>query len=215
MATSNGVYLHTNAPSSAPAHLPPWLSNPGSSASSRPPSSPSVTLSLCPTTVSACPIPWLQSESGGMDNPSLTLGSSQSHGMHSLSSSMDNTSIVSELSECCRQLEEGHRTWAAYKKESTWGLKRLELQLESEKSRRRREKMEEVEAEINALREEHRSALERIEVEYREQLAGLRKDAEAKEQKLAEQWVAKHLRLAKFLEQMGFCPRLVDSNSSR
>ncbi|KAK4758639.1 hypothetical protein SAY87_019940 [Trapa incisa] len=213
MATSNGGYLHANTPPPAPSHLPPWLSNPGGSAGSRPPSSPSVTLSLCPTTASASPIPWLQPETGGMNNPSLTLGGSQSIGMPSLSPSTENTSLVSELSECCRELEEGHRTWAAYKKESAWGLKRLELQLESEKSRRRREKMEEVEARINALREEQRSALERIEVEYREQLAGLRKDAEAKEQKLAEQWAAKHLRLTKFLEQMGCRPRLADPNS--
>ncbi|KAK4741596.1 hypothetical protein SAY87_025184 [Trapa incisa] len=85
--------------------------------------------------------------------------------MHTLSSSLDNTSLVLLLLECCQQLEEGHRTWATYKKESAWGLKRLELPLE-EKSQRSQEKMEEVEGNINVLREEQRSTLERVEVEY-------------------------------------------------
>ncbi|PHT72185.1 hypothetical protein T459_22970 [Capsicum annuum] len=56
---------------------------------------------------------------------------------------------------------------------------------------------------MNALREEKRATLDSIEAEYKEQLAGLRRDAEAEEQKLAEQWAYKHLCLAKFLEQMG------------
>ena len=121
---------------------------------------------------------------------------------------------MSELAECCRELDEGHRAWAAHKKEAAWRLRRVELQLESEKACRRREKMEEIEAKVKALKEEQKAALERIEAEYREQLAGLRRDAEAKEQKLAEQWAAKHMRLTKFLEQMG-CrpPRLAEPNS--
>lgn len=82
--------------------------------------------------------------------------------------------------------------------------------MESEKARRRREKIEEVEAKITSLREEQKMGLERIDAEYREQLIGLRRDAEAKEQKLAEQWAAKHARLTKFLEQMGCRPRLPD-----
>ncbi|EAZ20941.1 hypothetical protein OsJ_36593 [Oryza sativa Japonica Group] len=36
---------------------------------------------------------------------------------------------------------------------------------------------------------------------------GLRRDAEAKEQKMAEQWAAKHARLAKFLDQVAACRR--------
>ena len=63
-----------------------------------------------------------------------------------------------------------------------------------------------------ALREEQTAALDRIEAEYREQLAGLRRDAESKEQKLAEQWAAKHLRLTKFLEQVGCRSRLTEPN---
>lgn len=111
--------------------------------------------------------------------------------------------LISEMTECCRELEEGHRAWAAHKKEAAWRLKRVELQLESEKACRRREKIEEMEAKVRALWDEQNAALERIEAEYRDQLVGLRRDAEAKEQKLAEQWAAKHARLAKFLEQMG------------
>ena len=63
--------------------------------------------------------------------------------------------------------------------------------------------MEEIEAKVRALREEQQVVLERVEAEYKEQIAGLRKDAEAKEQKLADQWAAKHMRLSKFLEQVG------------
>lgn len=61
--------------------------------------------------------------------------------------------MISEL-ECCKDLEEGHRAWAAHKKEATWRLKRVELQLESEKSCWKREKMEEIESKINDLKEE-------------------------------------------------------------
>ncbi|KAL2509551.1 Transcription factor AS1 [Forsythia ovata] len=92
--------------------------------------------------------------------------------------------MISELLDCCRELEEGHRALAAHKKETAWRLKRVELQLESEKACRRREKMEEIEAKIRALREEQKAALDCIEAEYREQLTGLRREAEAKEQKL-------------------------------
>ncbi|GFP90141.1 transcription factor as1 [Phtheirospermum japonicum] len=136
--------------------------------------SPSVTLSLSP--LPGPPVPWIQS---------------------------NNSVILSEIVECCREMEEGHRAWAAHRKEAAWRLKRVELQLESEKACRRREKMEEIEAKVRALREEEKAVLERIEGEYREQLAGLRREAEGKEQKLAEQWAAKHLHLTKFLEQMG------------
>lgn len=62
--------------------------------------------------------------------------------------------------------------------------------------------MEEFEAKMRALREEQSLALERIDAEYRDQILGLRRDAESKEQKMAEQWAAKHARLARFLEQI-------------
>lgn len=178
-----------------PQMLPPWLSN-----EPQPPRSPSVTLSLSsPTVVSGPPAPavvpptsmtWLQLERG--PPPPLPLP-------------QNNMMVYGELVESCRELEEGQRAWAAHRKEAAWRLKRVELQLESEKSCKRREKMEEIEAKIKALREEQQMAMDRIEADYREQLAGLRRDAEAKEQKLAEQWASKHMRLTKFLEQMG-CP---------
>ncbi|KAJ4704669.1 Myb family transcription factor [Melia azedarach] len=207
MATSNGGFLHTD-PSTPPTLLPPWLSNSNGTSNIRPPS-PSITLSLSPSTVAATPpIPWLQPERGP-DNTHLVLGNMPPHG--SVPTCGENL-LVSEMVECCRELEEGHRAWAAHKKEAAWRLRRVELQLESEKSCRRREKMEEIEAKVKALREEQKAALDRIEAEYREQIAGLRRDAEAKEQKLAEQWAAKHLRLTKFLEQMGCRPRLSEPN---
>ncbi|GLT79206.1 hypothetical protein SLA2020_507010 [Shorea laevis] len=208
MATSNGGFLHTDPPPPTPTLLPPWLSNTGNAAAVRPPS-PSVTLSLSPSTVAASPpIPWLQPERPPENSP-LVLGNMMPHG--SVPTCGDNL-LIAELIECCKELEEGHHAWAAHKKEASWRLRRVELQLESEKACRRREKMEEIESKVKALKEEQMEALDRIEAEYREQLAGLRRDAEAKEQKLAEQWTARHLRLTKFLEQMGCRSRIPEPN---
>ena len=151
----------------------------------------------------------MQPERGPENGPPLVLSNVTPHG--SVPSFGDNM-LVSELAECCKELEEGHRALAAHKKEAAWRLRRVELQLESEKACRRREKMEEIEAKIKALREEQKVAMDRIEAEYREQLAGLRRDAETKEHKLAEQWAAKHVRLTKFLEQFGCRPRLPEPN---
>jgi len=153
-----------------------WLSN--SSTTTHP--SPSVTLSLSPSTA---PAPtWLNA---------ATL-----HG--------DNI-VLSELIECCKELEEGHHAMVAHQKEALWLLRRVELQLEAEKASRRREKMEEIEAKIKALREEQNAALDRIEAECREQLAELRRDAESKEQKLVEEWNAKHKRVVKCMERLVEC----------
>ncbi|KAK9170482.1 hypothetical protein Syun_002622 [Stephania yunnanensis] len=213
MATSNGGFLHTDppappapAPPPPPPHsmLPPWLSSTNGHSVTRPPS-PSVALTLSPSTVAPPPptIPWLQTERAGADNnSSLVLGTMPSHGVPVSSMGRENV-MLTEIVDCCRELEEGHRAWAAHKKEAAWRLRRVELQLESEKANRRREKMEEIEAKIRGLREEQKVMMDRIEAEYREQLSGLRRDAEAKEQKLADQWAAKHIRLTKFLEQMG------------
>lgn len=155
--------------------LPPWL------ASSNNTSSPSVALSLSPSTLPAAPPnPWVQIERGVP----------QQH------------NVFAELVECCRELEEGYQAWAAHKKEAAWRLKRVELQLESEKACKRREKMEEIESKVRELREEQQMALERIEAECREQLLVVRGDAEAKEQKLAELWSAKHGTLSKLIKQM-------------
>ncbi|KAF2303163.1 hypothetical protein P3X46_004881 [Hevea brasiliensis] len=207
MATSNGGFLHTDPPAPATTLLPPWLSTSNCASSGRPPS-PSVTLSLSPSTVVAPPpIPWLQPERG-QDNTAFVIGSLPPHGSVPACENL----MISELMECCKELEEGHRALAAHKKEAAWRLRRVELQLESEKSSRRREKMEEIESKIKALREEQKASLDRIEAEYREQLAELRRDAETKEQKLAEQWAAKHLRFSKFLEQMVCRPRLAEPN---
>ncbi|XP_058099243.1 transcription factor AS1 [Magnolia sinica] len=203
MATSNG-FLHSDPPPPPQPLLPPWLSNSNGPSSVRS-TSPSVTLTLSPSTIPSAPIPWIQPERGS-DN-CLLLGSLQ-HGAAPTADSL----MVSELVECCRELEEGHRALLSHKKEAAWRLRRVELQLESEKASRRREKMEEIESKVRALREEQKVTLDRIEVEYKEQLSGLRRDAEAKEQKLAEQWATKHLRLAKFLEQVGCRQRPTESN---
>ncbi|KAF3547812.1 hypothetical protein DY000_02002022 [Brassica cretica] len=186
--------------------IPPWLATPnnGNNVAARPPS---VTLTLSPSSVAAAspqpPIPWLQQPERGETHVLGSMIPSCTGGSESV--------FMSELMECCRELEEGHRAWAEHKKEAAWRLRRLELQLESEKTSRQREKMEEIEAKMKALREEQKMAMEKIEGEYREQLVGLRRDAEAKEQKLADQWSSKHIRLTKLLEQhMGCRQRLLD-----
>ncbi|CAK9185308.1 unnamed protein product [Ilex paraguariensis] len=209
MATSNGGFPRTDRPAPPPPTLlPPWLSNANATSTVRP-LSPSVTLSLSPSTVPPSPaIPWRQHDRGSGNSP-FCLGSLPPHG--TVPPSGENP-LISELVECCRELEEGHHAWAAHKKEAAWRLRRVELQLESEKACRRREKMEEIEAKVKALREEQKATMDKIEAEYREQLAGLRGDAEAKEQKLAEQWAAKHSRLTSFLEQMGCRPRFAEPN---
>ncbi|KAF1883994.1 hypothetical protein Lal_00012954 [Lupinus albus] len=209
MASSNGSFIHTDAAVTAPAMLPSWLSisNSNNTAPVRPPS-PSVTLSLSPSVVAAPP-PWMQTVRGP-DNGPLVMGNVTPHG--SVLAAYGDNMLMSELVECSKELEEVHHALAAHKKETSWRLSRVELQLESEKSSRRREKMEEIEAKIKALRDEQATALDRIEIEYREQLAVLRRDAETKEQKLTEQWAAKHSRLTKFLEQVGCRSRLAEPN---
>ncbi|KAK4776178.1 hypothetical protein SAY87_024139 [Trapa incisa] len=183
MAGSNNGYLHADVPNTlSSTALPPWLSNSNGSTNLRP-SSPSVTLSLSPSTVST----------------SFSLSSLPSHGPFPTSGE---AMIMSELVECCRELEEGHRAWVAHKKEAAWRLKRLELQLDSEKATRMREKMEEIESKINALREEEKATLEKIEKEHQEQLAGLRSDTESREMKLSELWATKHQPLVELVERM-------------
>ncbi|KAF5750940.1 transcription factor AS1 [Tripterygium wilfordii] len=211
MATSNGGFLHADptaaAPPPAPNLLPSWLSNSSGTSTVRP-HSPSVTLSLSPSTITPSPpIPWLQPERGSENTP-LVLGSLPQGVIPSCGENM----VMSELVGCCRDLEEGHRAWAAHKKEADWRLRRVELQLDSEKASRRREKMQEIESKVKALMEEQKASLDMIEAEYREQLAALRRDAEAKEQKLSEQWAAKLMRLTKFLEQMGCRTRAAEPN---
>ncbi|KAK1389507.1 MYB-domain protein [Heracleum sosnowskyi] len=200
MATSNWGVLHSDPPAPPPQNLlSSWLSNTGAPCNNARPASPSVTLTLSPSPVPlSSSIPWLQAERGHENTP-IMLSNLLSHGSPSCGENM----LVSELVRCCRELDEGHRAWAVQRKEAAWRLKRVELQLESEKICRKKEKMNEIEAKMEALREEQKATLDRIEAEYKEQLAGLRRDAEAKEQKLADQWAAKQLHLTRFIEQMG------------
>ncbi|XP_047147514.1 transcription factor AS1-like [Vigna umbellata] len=193
MTASDGTFLRTDTPAPASALLPSWLSNSSSAAAAAGPSSLSGTLSLSSATVAAAPFSWLQPDRGP-DIAPFALGN-----IPAFSENM----LISQMLEHCKELEEGHRALSAHKKEAVWRLSRVELQLESEKASRRREKMEEFEAKIRVLQEEERAALSRIEAEYRDELAALKRDAENKEQKLAEQWAAKHLQLTRLLEQIG------------
>lgn len=163
----------------ASAALPPWFSSSSSSTSSCSSStvSPSVSLSLSPSEPPA--------------SPEIVL--SRFLPVHQLSA----------VAQCVKELDEGRQGWALHKKEATWRLSRLEQQLESEKARKKREKMEEIEARIRRLREEELVFLERIDNECREQLCAIQRDAEVKEAKMVELWISKHVKLAKLLEQMG------------
>lgn len=109
---------------------------------------------------------------------------------------------ASELVEWCREAAEGHRAWVVQRKEAAWRLRRVEAQLEAERERRRRQVAEEFEARARALREQREATMERVEAEHREQVAVLRRDAEAKEEKMAEHWAAKHARLTGLAEQL-------------
>jgi len=205
MAASDGAFLRTDTPAPASSLLPSWLSNSSSSAAATAgPSSLSVTLSLSSSTVAAPPFSWLQQPDRGPDSVPFVMGNIPAFGENML---------ISQMVEHCKELEEGQRALGAHKKEAAWRLSRVELQLESEKASRRREKMEEFEAKIKALEEEERAALSRIEAEYREELAALKRDAENKEQKLAEQWAAKHLQLTRLLEQIGCRAGLLEPNA--
>nr|QOQ51791.1 asymmetric leaves 1 [Pseudotsuga menziesii] len=117
----------------------------------------------------------------------------------------DQGMIMQEISlffKHCRELEERQQSWSIHKKETGWRLKRLEQQLEAEKARKRREKMEEIESKVRALREEETVYLDRLESDYREQLSRIHRDAEIKEARMMEMWTAKHVQLTKFFEQM-------------
>ena len=107
------------------------------------------------------------------------------------------------LVQYVKEVEEGRQSWVQHRKEASWRLSRLEQQLESEKARKRREKMEEIEAKIRCLREEELAFFGRIESEYKEELNALHRDAETKEAKLVESWCSKHVKLVKLVDQIG------------
>nr|QIG55721.1 MYB transcription factor [Paeonia suffruticosa] len=103
----------------------------------------------------------------------------------------------------CKEVEEERQNWLQHKKEATWRLSRVEQQLESEKARKRREKIEETEERIRLLRGEEMAYVGRMERECKEQLSAIQRDAESKEAKLMEAWSRKHDEVAKLLEQLG------------
>lgn len=178
------------------AGLPAWMNTTPTTTSSLTSSSsttpsPSVSLSLSP------------SEPAVLD-PDLGLGGGRFFPVQQMSS----------LVQYCKEVEEGRQNWVQHKKEAAWRLSRLEQQLESEKARKRREKMEEIEGKIRCLREEEMGFLCKIESEYRDQLSALQRDAEAKEGKLMEAWCSKHVKLAKLVEQIGGVLHQGSSSSS-
>jgi len=194
-------------------------------------SSPSVTLSLSPSsstpvmsanTASACSS-WMQdtarqSSENNVSGDSEAAKDKNRGNSHVQMPSMDPSKsaashqaaadqgvIKQEISvffQHCRELEERQQSWSMHKKETGWRLKRLEQQLEAEKARKRREKMEEIESKVRALREEEHLYLDRLESDYRDQLSRIHRDAEIKEARVMEMWTAKHVQLTKFFEQM-------------
>ncbi|CAN6451871.1 unnamed protein product [Victoria cruziana] len=190
--------------------LPSWMANPP--ASLPPPSSPSVSLSLSPSSVAEQPTGAAASAAAAAASAGAAHSSAEMllsrgwvHGNKELNgiTTLVVQHQVPAFMQYCKELEEGRQAWFQHKKEATWRLSRLEQQLESEKARKRREKMEEVEGKIRVLREEEMAYLDKLESECREQLSSIQRDAEMKEAKLMEQWVAKHVKVTKMLEQMG------------
>ena len=202
--------------------LPPWLSSNAGAATivtqqppppPRPPS-PSVTLSLASAALAPPgPAQWMP-ERAAAEAAAAAYGfpsPQQQHAPPPGAAGAPRMAVVegqalAELAECCRELEEGQRAWAAHRREAAWRLKRVEQQLEMEREMRRREVWEEYEAKMRTMRLEHAAAAERVEREHREKASELRRDAQLKEEKMAEQWAAKHARVAKFLDQVG-CSR--------
>nr|GEY52344.1 protein rough sheath 2 homolog [Tanacetum cinerariifolium] len=189
LSLGSGVGAGTSsAPDSMVATtLPPWMnSNSGSSSTSKSTTpSPSVSLTLSP------------SEPVVLDPVQVQV--QPDHPVHSRFLPVQH---VGTLVQYCKEVEEAKQNWVQHKKEATWRLNRLEQQLEAEKNRKRREKMEEIEAKIRSLREEETAALGRVEHEYREQLTALQRDAEGKEMKLMEAWSNKQMKLSNVVEQI-------------
>ncbi|KAK1433263.1 hypothetical protein QVD17_10172 [Tagetes erecta] len=175
--------------------------------------------SLTPSMVVAVPLPpWMnQSQTNSMTSssssksttpsPSVSLTLSPSEPVvldpvHSEHHRFYPVQQMGTLVQYCKEVEEAKQNWVQHKKEATWRLSRLEQQLEAEKNRKRREKMEEIEAKIRCLREEETTALGRMESEFREQLNALQRDAEGKEGKLMEAWSNKQMKLSKIVEQI-------------
>ncbi|XP_050383755.1 protein rough sheath 2 homolog [Argentina anserina] len=146
--------------------------------------------------------PWMNppsaASSTSSSSPSVSLSLSPSDPVHD-----PDPTRLGTLVQWCREVEEGRQSWMQHKKEATWRLSRLEQQMESEKARKRREAVEEVEGKIRSLREEEAAYMGRIESEYREQMSILQREAESKEAKLVEAWCSKHVRLAKLVNQLG------------
>ncbi|KAL5054281.1 hypothetical protein RYX36_034965 [Vicia faba] len=63
----------------------------------------------------------------GPDNAPLVLGNVAPHGAVL---SYGENMVMSELVDCCKELEEGYHALSAHKKEAAWRLSRVELQLE-------------------------------------------------------------------------------------
>ncbi|XP_010923441.1 protein rough sheath 2 [Elaeis guineensis] len=110
--------------------------------------------------------------------------------------------LLPAVVQLCAEVEEGRRSWAQHRKEAAWRLSRLEQQMETEKARKKREKVEEVEAKIRRLREEEAAWLDRLEEEWRERVLEVRREAEAEEAEVAEAWTASHAKLAGLVEKM-------------
>uniref|UniRef100_A0AAU7PJE0 MYB transcription factor MYB1 n=1 Tax=Mentha canadensis TaxID=294733 RepID=A0AAU7PJE0_9LAMI len=166
-------------PVNSAAALPPWMNAIAT---------PTTTSSL--TSSSSTPSP----------SVSLTLSPSEPAVLDPEAARFMPVQNMGSLIQHVKDLEEGRELWLRHKKEAAWRLSRLEQQLESEKARRRRETMEEIEAKIRSLREEETAYVSRVEGEYIEQLMLVQREAEAEEAKLMEAWCSVHVRLGKLLE---------------
>nr|XP_043617400.1 transcription factor AS1-like [Erigeron canadensis] len=168
-----------------PVALPPWMNMNAGGGNT-------ITMTSSSSSKSTTPSP----------SVSLTLSPSEPVVLDPVHSRFLPVQQVGTLVHYCKEVKEARQNWVQHKKEATWRSNRLEQQLEAEKNRKTREKMEEIEAKIRSLREEETTSLMRMESEYREQLSALQRDAQGKEVKLMEAWSNKQMKLSKVVEQI-------------
>ncbi|GBG66648.1 hypothetical protein CBR_g66784 [Chara braunii] len=88
-----------------------------------------------------------------------------------------------------------------HKKEMEWKLKRLEQQFESEKIQKKKQRLEQVEAQIRALRDEANRYFEEVDKRYHQEFMDLKREDERKEMQLLERWDLKHREIVWFSGQ--------------
>ncbi|EFJ37575.1 hypothetical protein SELMODRAFT_140962 [Selaginella moellendorffii] len=116
-------------------------------------------------------------------------------------SSDNNEGSNLSMFELFKELREQRENWIQQKKGISSKLKELKQQLECEKAEKQRQKIQEVDARVKALKEEKKQFLQKVEQDYSELVSNLERDAEMKEKKLTEAWTLKYDKLVHTYER--------------